>query len=328
MSTITRTRAVLFAAPQEVRLVDDAPLPEMEEGDVLIRCRYVGLCGSNVGPYLGDGRWAEIDWPPPAGWLGHENVGQIVASRADGWAPGTWVLTQPKDNNGFCEYVVARACDLARVPDDAPDKGAYVVAQPLATVLRALARTPPPVNQRCAVVGQGPIGLIFTHLLRRLGAAQVIGVDLVPWRLEWARRMGATDVVDASKEDVIDAVRELTAGGLVDFCVEAGSTPEALITAAYLPRHRGRLVVFGVPHSDLQPFPWHDTTNNETEIVISRGPECTTFFQTAVDMIARGDTGLADLVTPRLPWERAPEAFEMYAHPAEHEGSLKIVLLL
>ncbi len=116
---------------------------------------------------------------------------------------------------------------------------ALVVAQPLATVLRAMVRTGPVINQRCAVVGQGPMGLIFTHLLGRMGARQVIGIDRVPWRLDWSKRFGATDVVDSSRENVVEAVRELTDGAMVDFCVEAVGKPDALTTAAHLPRRRG-----------------------------------------------------------------------------------------
>jgi len=318
-------RAVLFESPGTVRLVEDAPVPAMGAGEVTIRCTHVGLCGSNRGPYLGEGRWGDVPWPPPPGWMGHEDVGVVVESRDPGWPAGTPVLAQAVDGNGFTELMVSRPEAMARLPTE-EDIGGFVIAQPFATVLRALSRTRPPVNECCAVVGQGPIGLMFTHMLRRMGATRVIAIDLVPWRLEWAKRFGATDVVDASAVDTIEAVRELTGGKLVDFCVEAGSTPEALITASYLVRYQGRLCIFGVPDDDLSPFPWFDTTNNETEIVLSRGGGCRQFFQQAVDMVAGDLEVLQELVTPRLPWERAAEAFDMYAHPAAHKDSLKIIL--
>jgi len=286
------------------------------------------LCGTNMGPYTGDGRWADVEWPPPPGWLGHENIGKIVESRCQGWEPGTLVLAHPEDYNGFAEFIVSNPDGLARLPADAPDEGALVVAQPLATVLRALVRTGNFIRQRCAVVGQGPMGLIFTHLLGRMGADQVIGIDHVGWRLEWAKRFGATHVVDSSKQDTVEAVKQLTDGQMVDFCVEAVGKPDALTTSAYLPRRQGRLYVFGVPHHDMQEFPWFHTVGNETEIITSMGPECKEYFQTAVDMIVQGRTDLVDMVTPRMPWERAAEAFEMYADPANAEGSLKLTLEL
>ena len=264
---------------------------------------------------------------PQAGWDTRILV-LIVESRAQGWDPGTPVLAHPDDYNGFAEFIVSKAEGLARLPSDAPDVGALVVAQPLATVLRAMVRTGPVIKQRCAVVGQGPMGLIFTHLLGRMGARQIIGIDQVAWRLDWSKRFGATDVVDASQEDVVEAVKRLTDGEMVDLCVEAVGKPDALTTSAYLPRRQGRLYVFGVPHHETQEFPWFHTVANETEIICSMGPECMEYFQNAVDMIVQGRTDLVDMVTPRMPWEKAAEAFEMYADPAHAEGSLKLTLVL
>jgi threonine dehydrogenase-like Zn-dependent dehydrogenase len=320
-------RAIVFVGPRKIELVDDAAAPEPAEGEVLVQCSHIALCGTNMGPYLFDGRWAgEMERPP--GWLGHENVGRIVESRAPGWEPGTPVLAHPEDYNGFAELITAKPQGMARLPSDAADLGGLVVAQPLATVLRAMVRTGPVVKQRCAVVGQGPMGLIFTHLLRRMGADQVIGIDLIAWRLDWAKRFGATDVIDASKENVVERVKELTEGEKVDFCVEAVGKPDALESAAYLPRRQGRLYVFGVPHANSQPFPWFHTVANETEVITSMGPECKEYFQLAVDMIVDGHCDLVDMVTPRMPWERAVEAFEMYADPAQAKGSLKLTLEL
>lgn len=321
-------RAILFQGPRKIELVDDAPQPRPADGEVLVQCRYVALCGTNMGPYLFDGRWADPAIPRPPGWLGHENVGTIVESHAHGWPVGTWVLAHPEDYNGFAEFIVSRPAGLARLPSDVPDHAALVVAQPLATVLRAMERAGSVINQRCAVVGQGPMGLIFTHLLARMGARQIIAIDPVAWRLRWAKRFGATDVVDASRCNVAEAVRELTGGAMVDFCVEAVGQPDALSTAAYLPRRLGRLLVFGVPHHERQPFPWWHTVGNETQIITRMGPECMEFFQTAVNMILHGHADLAEMVTPRMPWERAAEAFEMYADPARYEDSLKLTLVL
>jgi threonine dehydrogenase-like Zn-dependent dehydrogenase len=262
------------------------------------------------------------------GWYGHENVGTIVASRVAGWEPGTKVLAHPDDYNGFVEFIRAKPAGLARLPSETADLAAMIVAQPLATVLRAMVRTGHVINQRCAVVGQGPMGLVFTHLLGRMGASQIIGIDRVGWRLRWARRFGATAVIDSSRENTVQQVRELTEGQMVDFCVEAVGRPEALALSARLPRRQGRLYVFGVPHHDHQEFPWFHTVANETEILTSMGPECMEYFQTAVDMIVQDRVDLTAMVTPRMPWAQAAEAFQMYADPSRVEDALKITLVL
>lgn len=320
-------RAIDFVGPSEIRLID-APIPKPKDGEVLVHCDYVALCGTNMGPYLYDGRWSNPNIARPSGWLGHENIGRIVESRAPGWKVGDLVLAHPEDYNGFVEFIVAKAAGLARLPSDAPDPAALMVAQPLSTVLRALVRTGHVINQRVAVLGQGPMGLIFTHILGRMGAAQVIGIDRVSWRLPWAKKFGATHVVDASKENVVEAVKDLTGGAMVDLCVEAVGLPDGLALAAALPRRQGRLYAFGIPHYDSQEFPWFQAVSSELEILTSRGPECMEYFQTAVDMIVQGRADLQAMVTPRMPWAQAAEAFRMYAHPETTKDALKITLVL
>jgi L-iditol 2-dehydrogenase len=278
-----------------------------------------------MGQYTGKGLWGDMDYPNPIGWSGHENIGTIVESRCDGWEEGASVLALPEGPFGFAEYIVSRPPAIAHFPQDTPDPAGLIVAQPLATVLRALERTGGVINQTCAVLGQGPMGLIFTHVLQLMGARTVIAIDLLDWRLTWSERYGANHVIDASKENVIKTVEELTKGQMVDFAVEAVGYVDSLKTAAHLPRHGGRLLVFGVPHYELQEFPWYHVFRQEVQINTSVGPECGQFFQTAMDMILDGPaSALTELVRPRMPWDKAPEAFEMYAECAR--DSLKLVL--
>jgi L-iditol 2-dehydrogenase len=317
-------RAIHIAEPRKIAFLD-APMPQPKDGEVLVRCSHVALCGSNMGQYTGEGVWGKLTFPNPTGWAGHENIGTVVESRCDQWRPGTLVLAQPEGYYGFAEYICARPPGIAALPAEAPDVAALIVAQPLATVLRAMTRTGHVINQRCAVIGQGPMGLIWTRLLGLLGARQIIAVDLLGWRLEWSKRYGAAAVVDASKEDVVAAVRELTNGEMVDFCVDAAGKVASMATSAHLVRREGRLFVFGMPDYNDQQFPWYDTFRNETEIITSVGPECAAWFQLAVDMVVDGRASdLGAMVTPRMPWDRAAEAFEMYATCAE--GSLKLTL--
>ena len=319
-------RAIHIAEPRKIAFIDP-PTPEPLDGEVLVRCSHVALCGSNMGQYTGEGVWGNLEFPNPVGWAGHENIGTIVESRCDGWEPGTLVLAQPEGYHGFAEFIRSKPPGIAVLPADAPDVAALVVAQPLATILRALARTGPVINERCAVIGQGPMGLVWTYILGLMGARQVIAADVLAWRLEWSKRFGAGAVIDASSEDVVGAVRELTGGEMVDFVVDAAGKPESMATAAHLPRRIGRMFLFGMPDYNDQKFPWYDAFRNETQIITCVGPECSAYFQTAADMVVDGRASvLGEMVTPRMPWEQAAEAFEMYARCAE--GSLKLTLEL
>jgi len=320
-------RALRIVEPGKIEMLEDAPKPEPGEGEVLVRCSHVGLCGSNTSQYMGLGFWSGGKFPFPAGWSGHENVGIIVESRCEKWKEGELVLALPNGSFGFAEYIVSRPPGIARLPKDAADPAAFVVAQPLATVLRALTRTPVVINQSCAVIGQGPMGLIFTHVLRLMGARTVIAADLLDWRLHWSKRFGADHVIDSSKEDTIKVVEELTDGGMVDLAVEAAGDADALKTTAHLPKHGGRLLVFGVPHHEYQEFPWHRVFQEEIQINTSVGPRNSEFFQIAADMVLDDRaSALSEMVAPRMPWDKAPEAFEMYATHAK--GTLKLTLEL
>jgi S-(hydroxymethyl)mycothiol dehydrogenase len=171
------------------------------------------------------------------------------------------------------------------------------------------------------------MGLIFSQVLGRMGARQIIAIDKVGWRLPWAKRFGATDLVDASREDPIEAVKRLTGGAMADFVVEAVGHADTVCTSVKLARRFGRLYVFGIPHYDVQEFPWFQAVMSELEILTSNGPECKEYFQTAVDMITHCRVDLGAMVTPRLPWDKAADAFEMYANPDRSEDSLKITLV-
>jgi L-iditol 2-dehydrogenase len=318
-------RAIQIVKPRKIAMLDDAPKPEPAEGEVLVRCGHVALCGSNMGQYTGEGLWGDIDFPNPVGWAGHENIGTIVESRCDGWEEGTLVLAQPQGYYGFAEYIISRPPAIALLPQDAPDPAALVVAQPLATVLRALTRTAGVIDKSCVVVGQGPMGLIFTRVLRLMGASTVIATDVLDWRLGWSKRYGADHVIDASKQDVVKVVKELTGEQMVDLAVEVVGLVDSLKTAAHLPKHGGRLFVFGMPHYELQEFPWYHVFREEIQINTCVGPECGAFFRTAVDMVLDDRaSALTEMVTPRMPWDQAPEAFEMYAKCAK--DSLKLTL--
>ncbi|NQV31294.1 MAG: zinc-binding dehydrogenase [Phycisphaeraceae bacterium] len=318
-------RAIQIIKPRKIAMLDDAPTPEPAEGEVLVRCSHVALCGSNMGQYTGEGLWSDIDFPNPIGWAGHENIGTIVKSRCDDWQEGDLVLAQPKGYTGFAEYILSQPPAIARLPKDAPDPGALVVAQPLATVLRALTRTGHVMGQSCAVIGQGPMGLIFTHMLRLMGASSVIATDVLDWRLKWAERYKADHTINAAKQDTVEVIKELTQGEMVDFVVEVVGYVESLKTAAYLPKPGGRLFVFGMPHYELQEFPWYHVFRNNIQINTCVGPECGAFFQTAADMVLDDRaSALTEMVTPRMPWDQAPEAFEMYAECVT--DSLKLTL--
>ncbi len=320
-------RAIQFCGPRKISMLSDAPVPEPAEGEVQVKSVFVGMCGSNMGHYTGEGFYSRT-YPVPVGHAGHENIGHITKSRHPGWKEGTLVLAQPEGYFGFAEYFVCKPPAISLLPQDAPDPCSLIIAQPLSTVLRALSRTQDTViNKTCAVVGQGSMGLIFTHTLRLMGARKVIAVDPLEWRLNWSKRFHADAVIDSSKSDVPEAIREYTEGELCEFVVDAAGTEASLQIAAYSVRKFGRLLMFGMPHYDMQQFPWYHVFRGNVQINTCVGPECGDYFQTATDMVLDfRASALTELVTPRLPWEKAQEALELYATNAK--DAIKVTLEL
>ena len=320
-------KALQFAAPGKIAMLDDVPAPKPAEGEIQIQCTAVGMCGSNMGYFTGRGIWKKLmTYPAPIASTGHENIGYITSSRHPDWKEGTLVLAQPEGHFGFAEYIVSRPPSIAQLPENDPDPSTFIIAQPLSTVLRALALTQDTViNKTCAVIGQGSMGLIFTHILRLFGARRVFAVDILDWRLKWSQRYKADAVIDASKDDPVALLTELTGGGKCDFVVDAVSSESSLRTAAFCVRDYGRLLVFGMPHTEQSSFPWYHVFRSNIQISTCVGPECGDYFQTAADMVADNRaSALRDIVTPRLPWEKAPEAFALYASPAT--DALKVTL--
>jgi threonine dehydrogenase-like Zn-dependent dehydrogenase len=319
-------KALQFAAPGKIAMHTDVPIPEPAEGEIQVKCTTVGMCGSNMGHYTGEGVWKKRVYPAPIASTGHENIGYITRSRHPDWKEGTLVLAQPEGHFGFAEYIVSRPPSIARLPENDPDPSTLIIAQPLATVLRALSLTGDSViNKTCAVIGQGSMGLIFTHILRLFGAGRVFAVDMLDWRLKWSERYKADAVINASKEDPIAAIERLTGGRKCDFVVDAAGRESSLQTAVFSLRDYGRLLVFGMPHNEQFNFPWYHTFRSNIQINTCVGPECGEFFQTAADMVVDDRAAvLRDIVTPRFPWDRAPEAFALYASNAT--DALKVTL--
>jgi len=230
----------------------------------------------------------------------------------------------PESYLGYAEYFISKPHAIVKLPLDKLEAHLFTVAQPLSTILRAMSSTEGVINKNCAIVGQGPIGLIFTNLFHVMGARHVYAIDPLDYRLDLAKKMGATHVTRDSDIELVEWVKEITSGEMIDFCVEAVGEPDALSTAAYIVRPGGRLLIFGVPINQTQEFPVYHVFRNEINITASVGPQCASFFEIAVDMVSGGRLDLTRIVRPVVSWDKAVDAFKMYDERAK--GSLKAVL--
>jgi threonine dehydrogenase-like Zn-dependent dehydrogenase len=226
----------------------DKPIPEPGPNDAVVRTTKALICTSDshtVGGGIG---------PRTNLTLGHEAVGVVhaVGSEVKDIRPGDRVVTgaitpdwgHPTAQNGhpsqtggplggwkfanvkdgvFAEYFHVNEADanLAKIPDDVPDEAAVYCCDMLSTGFMGAENGNIPIGGTVAVLAQGPVGLMATVGARLQGAGLVIGVESVPSRQKLARVYGADEIVDFTKEDVVDRVMELTDGEGVDTAIEA-----------------------------------------------------------------------------------------------------------
>jgi threonine dehydrogenase-like Zn-dependent dehydrogenase len=320
-------RAVQLVAPQELHFVD-VPEPKVADGEVLVRMDYLAVCGSDLKFY---DRTLPLDaYPLPPGRPCHECVGTIESSTVPEFKKGDRVIALVR-SGGLVERAAVPADSLVKLPDDSEvDPSLWVLCQPMGTVLYAVERLGSVLGKTVVVVGAGPIGLCFTDLLVRAGASRVIVTDIHDFRLEVARKLGATHTINAANEDVAARVAEITDGAMADASVEACGLRETYQQIFDVLRVQGTVIIFGIPHlEDEFPFDWSAAYSKLPTIVVTNSAaagERGQYVAMAVDMVEKGRLDLSYLATHRVGWQELPQAFDMYA--SQKDRTLKCIIAL
>jgi L-iditol 2-dehydrogenase len=250
MTTGPSMRVPMLTAPATFQLVQ-APRPaaELRPGEVLVRVLAGGICGSDA-PYFRsavalDGRSPAIPGAPL-----HEIVGEVVLAASDDLKPGDRVVGWATRFDGLADYLITEASSLHVYQIALPPEEA-VAMQPLACVLYAVERVGSVAGLTCAVLGLGPIGLLFCHVLKERGAARVFGVDRVD-RSAVAPLFGVDDVVWASTQHY---AAHVAAQARPDVIIEAvGHQVTTLQDAVSSVADGGRIFYFGVPDDEIYPI--------------------------------------------------------------------------
>ena len=303
---------------------EDAPVPSVADGQVLLRTAYASICGSDLHSVF----LAAPPEPGPAGYPGHESVAEVVESRCPGFAPGDRVLTVPHAAAGRClaEYQALPGSACIRLPGTAP-LSHLLMAQQLGTVVYALRYHPLDlVGKDVAVIGQGSAGAFFTFMLRRAGAARVLVSDKSPARLAYSRQLGAELAVDANTVDFRAAVLEATGGRGADVVVEAVGSRETFPLSLEAAAPGATLVWFGLPEGPGHyPFSFSDFFRRGLTAYSNfgaQGEPGLESFRYAVRLIADGAIDVAPLLSHMLPIEKVDEAFRI-AHDRT-DNALKV----
>lgn len=260
-------RAAVYLGPEKIEL-RIVPIPEPKAGELLIKVRAATTCGTDVKTY----RRGHPKFPPPF-IFGHEfggdivKVGEGVERFREGMRATANVFAECgecfycKHGQGnicanlvynfgaFAEYMIIPASIVRRTTFEIPAHIPYAHAaflEPLVTVVHGWHKVAIQPGETVAIIGAGgPISLMHLQLALRSGASQVIAIGHSPARLDIAKKLGATHLVNAKEADTIMAVRELTHGYGADVVIECAGTKQTWETSVDVVRRGGRVLWFG-----------------------------------------------------------------------------------
>lgn len=326
-------KALLLTAPSQLELVD-FPDPAPADGEVLVRVRACGICGSDIHGWDGStGRRR----PPLI--MGHEASGEIAATGTGvtRWNKGDRVTFDSTISCGECGYCRAgqvNLCDNRRVvgvsPPEyrqhgafaeyvalptrilyaVPDQLTYAQAamiEPVSIAIHAVQRVKIATTDTAVVVGSGMIGLFVIQALRWAGASRIIAVDLEENRLALARELGATDTINSGVGDPVAEIMRLTGGRGADLAFEVvGISPTLNLALAALRRGGSAVLVGNL--SAKTDFPMQAVVTRELSVLgtCSSAGE----YPVCLDLIARGVIRVEPMISAVAPLTEGVDWFK------------------
>jgi L-iditol 2-dehydrogenase len=328
---------------EDMRL-EQVPIPEISEQEVLIAVKRCGICGTD--PHIYQGRF-----PVPFPLIqGHEFSGEVVkvGSAVSSIQVGDKVTADINNscgscyycrvgqklfceeikqigvhiNGAFAQYVKAPESNIYKLPADMSwDDAAYI--EPLACVIRGQERANIKIGSSVAIIGAGPMGLVHAQLAKGNGASSVIISELNPARLRKAHELGIDHVIDAASQDPVQAVRDLTEGRGADFVIEAVGSIPTYQQAFQMVRRGGTLVTYGAAPAtatmEIKPF---EIYSKELTIVGSYAGTYDTWLK-AISLITSKRFKPSDIISKIIP---LPQLIAGIQEAIHNKDTIKIVI--
>jgi L-iditol 2-dehydrogenase len=323
---------VLYKA-HDLRL-EERPRPAPGAGEVLVQIKAVGICGSDMHLYE-EGRIGNAVLEQPV-VLGHEAAGEVVelGSGVTSLKVGDRVALEPGipcRQCAYCKRGEYHLCpdvkfhgvpgsdgyfaDYAATPADfafkLPDNLNYVqgaMLEPLAVGLQAATEGEVRPGQSVAILGSGPIGLSALQASAVHGVTNIIVVDVVPRRLEMAKELGATHVVDATQTPAVQEIVRLTGGLGADVVLETAGAVPTIQQTLYAARRGGVVVLVGISSQANVPLDVVRIVRSRMQV---RG--CFRYvnqYPVAVSLASTGKVDVLASVTHSFPIDQLKEGIE------------------
>ncbi len=326
-------KALVKARAEPGIWMQDIEEPRVGHNDVLIRVNRAAICGTDIHIYQWDD-WARQTIPVPMA-IGHEFSGQIVdiGSEVTGFETGDRVSAEGHITCGVCrncragrrhlcmnskgigvsrpgafaEYVAVPAFNVFKLPDTISDDLASIL-DPLGNATHT-ALSFDLVGEDVLITGAGPIGVMACAIARYAGARHIVITDVNDYRLDLARKLGASVALNVTRESIDTTMQTLGMTEGFDVGMEMSGNPDAFRELLRTMHHGGKVALLGIPPHDMA-IDWNDVIFKGLVIKGIYGRE---MFETWYKMASMLQSGLdlTPVITHRFPISEYQRAFEL-----------------
>ncbi|BDF35397.1 alcohol dehydrogenase [Lachnospiraceae bacterium] len=314
--------------------IRDIEMPKAGAKEVLVELEYVGICGSDV-HYFHDGRCGDYKVEGDF-MLGHECAGTVVAlgEGVEHLKVGDKVALEPGITCGQCEFCKTGRYNLCpdvqflatppvqgcyenyiafpenmcfKLPDNISTKEGALV-EPLSVGMHAANQGDVKLGDSVVILGAGCIGLVTLLACKAHGATDITVVDVIPKRLDYALKLGATRVINGREMDAVGEVDKLTDGAGVDKVFETAGSPITIQQTPYMVKNGGTIVLVGISAQEKIEYNFAKIMAKEARI--ESVFRYRNIYPQAIAAIADGIIDVSGIVTHEFDFEDIQEAFD------------------
>jgi threonine 3-dehydrogenase len=326
-------KALVKAKAERGIWMEDIEKPSVGHNDVLIKVKRTAICGTDIHIFKWD-EWAQATIPVPMA-VGHEFSGEIVDMGIEvrGFEIGDRVSAEGHITCGVCrncragrrhlcmntvgvgvnrpgafaEYLSVPAFNVFKLPDAITDDMASIL-DPLGNATHT-ALSFDLVGEDVLITGAGPIGIMAVAIARYAGARHVVITDVNDYRLELARKMGATRAINVTKTTIDETMKELGMVEGFDVGMEMSGNPQAFRDMLRTMHHGGKVAILGIPPGDMA-IDWNDVIFKG---LVLKGVYGREMFETWYKMSSMLQSGLnmEPIITHHFDIDEFQPAFEL-----------------
>ncbi|SVD98737.1 uncharacterized protein METZ01_LOCUS451591, partial [marine metagenome] len=239
------------------------------------------------------------------------------------------IVLPGRETGALVEYMAGQEDRMVALPDEGTSEE-WLMCQPSGTVLYSVQQAGTVLGKSVMVMGQGSIGLSFTAICARAGARQVIAVDPLDNRLAFAKRFGATHTINPAKENLDEAVNEITKGEGAEISIEAAGFPDTLNNALKHVAKWGKVIIFGIQGGlpgDMTPVNMSSFLAKMPTIIPTVGAasgDAVSHIENMVELKQRGWWDPGEMATHAKKFDDIKAAYDMYE--SYEDEVVKVVL--